>query len=124
MIIVMQNTATAEMVDEVVEVVKEHGLNVEVMHGTSRVAIGVLGDKAKLDEGNILRLPGVKETLKGPTIKKNAKIGANATLLPGVVIGENSLVGAGSVVVRDVPDGVVVVGNPAQIIKNISELPY
>ncbi len=63
MIVVMQNTATKEMVDEVVEVVKEHGLDVEVMHGTSRVAIGVLGDKAQLDEGNILRLPGVKETL-------------------------------------------------------------
>ena len=63
MIIVMQNTATKEMVDEVVDVVKEHGLDVEVMHGTSRVAIGVLGDKAQLDEGNILRLPGVKETL-------------------------------------------------------------
>ena len=63
MIIVMQNTATSEMVDHVVKVVKEHGLNTEVMHGESRVAIGVLGDKTKLDEGNIIRLPGVKETL-------------------------------------------------------------
>lgn len=68
--------------------------------------------------------PGVKETLKGPFIKKGAKIGANATILPGVVIGENALVGAGSVVVKDVPDGAVVAGNPARIIKNISELPY
>ncbi len=63
MIIVMHNTATPEMVDHVVKVVKEHGLNTEVMHGESRVAIGVLGDKTKLDEGNIIRLPGVKETL-------------------------------------------------------------
>lgn len=63
MIIVMQNTATKEMVDEVVEVIKEHGLNVEVMHGTSRVAIGVLGDKTQLEEGNVIRLPGVKEIL-------------------------------------------------------------
>jgi len=63
MIIVMQNTATKKMVDEVVEVIKEHDLNTEVMHGESRVAIGVLGDKTKLDEGNIIRLPGVKETL-------------------------------------------------------------
>ena len=68
--------------------------------------------------------PGVKESLKGPVIKKGAKIGANATILPGVVIGENALVGAGSVVVRDVPDGAVVAGNPAKIIKYISELPY
>lgn len=63
MIIVMQNTATREMVDHVVKVVKEKGLNTEVMHGTSRVAIGVLGDKTKLEEGTILRQPGVKEIL-------------------------------------------------------------
>jgi acetyltransferase-like isoleucine patch superfamily enzyme len=68
--------------------------------------------------------PGVKESLKGPFIKKGAKIGANATILPGIVIGENALVGAGSVVVKDVPDGTVVAGNPARIIKDISELPY
>lgn len=63
MIIVMQNTATRDMVDHVVKVVKDHGLNTEVMHGTSRVAIGVLGDKTKLDEGIIIRQPGVKEIL-------------------------------------------------------------
>ena len=68
--------------------------------------------------------PGAKESLKGPIIKKGAKIGANATILPGVVIGENALVGAGSVVIKDVPDGAVVAGNPARIIKDISELPY
>lgn len=68
--------------------------------------------------------PGVKENLKGPQIKKGAKIGANATLLPGVVIGENAIVGAGSVVVRDVPAGAVVAGNPAKVIKMVKELPY
>lgn len=68
--------------------------------------------------------PGVKSSLRGATVRKNAKIGANATLLPGVVIGENALVGAGTVVTRDVPAGKVVVGNPAQVIRDISELPY
>jgi acetyltransferase-like isoleucine patch superfamily enzyme len=67
---------------------------------------------------------GVKESLKGPLIKRGAKIGANATILPGVVIGESALVGAGSVVVKDVPDGVVVAGNPARIIRQLSDLPY
>ena len=68
--------------------------------------------------------PDAKKNLKGPVIKKGAKIGANATILPGIIIGENALVGAGAVVVHDVPDGAVVAGNPAKIIKYISELPY
>ena len=68
--------------------------------------------------------PGVKDHLAGPVIRKGAKIGANATLLPGVVIGENALVGAGAVVVRDVPPGSVVAGNPARVIRQIADLPY
>jgi len=68
--------------------------------------------------------PGAKETLAGPLIKRGAKVGANATILPGVVIGVNSLVGAGSVVTKDVPDNAVVAGNPARFIKMITTLPY
>jgi acetyltransferase-like isoleucine patch superfamily enzyme len=67
---------------------------------------------------------GVKEALQGPCIKRGAKIGANATILPGVIIGEGVLVGAGAVVVKDVPAGVVVAGNPARIIRQLSDLPY
>lgn len=52
-------------------------------------------------------------------IKKNCWIGAGATILRGVTIGENSVVGAGSVVTKDVPDNVIVAGNPAKIVKNI-----
>jgi len=63
-----------------------------------------------------------KKCLKGPVIKRNAKIGANATILPRVVIGENSLVGAGAVVVSDVKPNSVVVGNPARVIKQIKNL--
>jgi len=70
--------------------------------------------------------PKVKECLKGATIRRGAKIGANATLLPDIVIGEMSLVGAGAVVTRDVPAGVVVAGNPARVVKRVAELtcPY
>ncbi len=64
----------------------------------------------------------VKENLKGAIIKRGAKIGANATLLPGVTIGENALVGAGAVVVHDVPAGAVVVGNPARVVKRVEEI--
>ncbi len=68
--------------------------------------------------------PGVKKDLKGPIIKKGAKIGANSTLMPGIIIGTNALIGAGSVVVCNVPDNAVVVGNPAKVIKYIKDLPY
>lgn len=72
------------------------------------------------------RCPKAKECMKGPTIRKNARIGANATLLPDIIIGENALVGAGSVVVDDVPDNMVVAGVPAKVIKRVDELdcPY
>jgi acetyltransferase-like isoleucine patch superfamily enzyme len=63
-----------------------------------------------------------KANLRGPHLLPGAKIGANATLLPGVVIGKDALVGAGSVVLSDVPDGKVVVGNPARVINDISRL--
>lgn len=50
------------------------------------------------------------------TVKSGASIGANATILPGITVHENAMVGAGAVVTRDVPIGVTVVGNPARII--------
>ena len=49
-------------------------------------------------------------------IKKGASIGANSVILPGVTVGEDALVGAGSVVTKNVPSGVIVAGNPAEII--------
>lgn len=54
-------------------------------------------------------------------IKKGASIGANSTILPGITIGENSMVGAGSVVTKDVPNNAVVYGNPAKIIRYLDE---
>jgi acetyltransferase-like isoleucine patch superfamily enzyme len=52
-------------------------------------------------------------------VKSGASIGANATILPGVTIGENAMVGAGSVVTKDVESGVVVIGNPAKFVRNV-----
>ena len=53
-----------------------------------------------------------------PTIvKSGSSIGANSTILPNLVIGKNSVVGAGAGVTKDVPDGVTVVGSPARILK-------
>jgi acetyltransferase-like isoleucine patch superfamily enzyme len=83
-----------------------------------------LGPNVVLTNAKYPLSPGAKETLAGPLIRKGAKIGANATILPAVVVGINALVGAGSVVVTDVPDNAVVAGNPAKIIKMMHELPY
>jgi acetyltransferase-like isoleucine patch superfamily enzyme len=66
--------------------------------------------------------PEFEECAKGIIIKRNAKIGGNVTIGPKVVVGENSLIGFGSVVVRDIPDNSVAVGNPARVIKKIDEL--
>jgi acetyltransferase-like isoleucine patch superfamily enzyme len=68
------------------------------------------------------RSPEVKESLQGPLVRSGAKIGAGAVLLPAVTVGRDALVGAGAVVVRDVPDGKVVVGNPARVINDLQKL--
>jgi acetyltransferase-like isoleucine patch superfamily enzyme len=81
-----------------------------------------VGPHAVLTNALYPRSPDAKANLRGPRLMKGSKIGANATLLPGVIVGRNALVGAGSVVVEDVPDGKVVVGNPARIIRDVSEL--
>ncbi|MDE6144954.1 MAG: sugar O-acetyltransferase, partial [Muribaculaceae bacterium] len=53
-------------------------------------------------------------------IGKNAWIGAGATILPGVTIGDNAIIGAASVVTKNVPADTIVAGNPAKFIKHIS----
>ena len=57
------------------------------------------------------------------TVKRGASIGSGATLLCGITIGENALIGAGSVVTRDVPPNAVVAGNPARIKKSLAARP-
>ncbi|EXF95556.1 WxcM-like protein [Pseudomonas fluorescens HK44] len=61
------------------------------------------------------------EAFSGIIIKQGASVGANATILPGVTIGEEAMVGAGAVVVSDVPDRAVVVGNPAKVIRYLTK---
>ncbi len=58
----------------------------------------------------------------GPTIKRGARIGVNVTILPGVTVGEYALVGAGSVVTKDVPPHAVVYGNPARVQTTVDEI--
>ena len=61
------------------------------------------------------------ELLKGPTIRRGARIGGGAILCPGVEVGEEAFVGAGAVVTKDVPPRAVVVGSPARVIREVPD---
>lgn len=74
------------------------------------------------DDPHPMNCPKYKECRGGATVKRLARIGANSTILPGVTVGENALVGAGSVVTKDVPSNAVVAGSPARVIKMVDEL--
>jgi acetyltransferase-like isoleucine patch superfamily enzyme len=74
------------------------------------------------DDPHPMNCPRYRDCVGGAVVRRLARIGANATVLPGVEIGAGALVGAGSVVVDDVPPGAVVAGNPARVIKRVDEL--
>jgi acetyltransferase-like isoleucine patch superfamily enzyme len=59
--------------------------------------------------------------MKGPTIRRGARVGGGAILCPGIEVGEEAFVGAGAVVIKDVPPRSVVVGNPARVLREVPE---
>jgi acetyltransferase-like isoleucine patch superfamily enzyme len=61
------------------------------------------------------------ELMKGPTIRRGARVGGGAILCPGIEIGEDAFVGAGAVVTKDVPPRVVVVGSPARVLRDVPD---
>lgn len=73
------------------------------------------------DKRMTYRRPQVPFERRAPRILRAARVGGASVLLPTVTIGENALVGAGSVVTKDVPDGAIVFGNPAQIVGWVPE---
>jgi len=83
-----------------------------------------LGPNVVITNAKYPKSPKAKKELKGAYIKRRAIIGANSTLLPGITIGEHAIIGAGSVVTKDVPGKHVVAGNPAKLINKIKNLPY
>jgi acetyltransferase-like isoleucine patch superfamily enzyme len=106
------------------------GKNVFINHACSFLDMGgitiedhvLIGPRVNLVTENHPLDPGDRRALvtKPVIIKRNAWIGAGATVLPGVTIGENSVVAAGAVVSKDVPANVVVGGIPAKIIKSLN----
>lgn len=105
------------------------GKNVFINHGCSFLDLGgitieddvLIGPQVKLLTENHPLDPAARKGLitRPILIKQNSWIGAGATILPGVTIGENSVVAAGAVVSKDVPTNTVVGGIPAKLIKNI-----
>lgn len=81
-----------------------------------------IGPNVVITNAKYPRSKSAKDNLIGATVRKSAKIGANVTTLPGVEIGENSLIGSASLVNKSIPRGVVAVGNPAKVIKNVNEI--
>jgi acetyltransferase-like isoleucine patch superfamily enzyme len=62
-----------------------------------------------------------KALMKGPTIRRGARVGGGAILCPGIEVGEEAFVGAGAVVTKDVPPRTVVVGNPARVLRDVPD---
>lgn len=106
------------------------GKNVFINHACSFLDLGgitiedhvLIGPRVNLTTENHPVDPTKRKhlDLKSILIKRNAWIGAGATILPGVTIGENSIVAAGAVVNKDVPDNCIVGGIPAKLIKTIT----
>jgi acetyltransferase-like isoleucine patch superfamily enzyme len=61
------------------------------------------------------------DLVRGPTIRRGARVGGGAILCPGVEIGEEAFVGAGAVVTKDVPPRALVVGNPARVLRDVPD---
>lgn len=78
-----------------------------------------IGPNATFTNDRMPRSKVYPEKFLGITVRKGASIGANATILPGITIGEHSMIGAGAVVTKDVEPYCVVAGNPARIIRKL-----
>lgn len=104
------------------------GCNVKVHCNVYIAQFTVIEDDAFLAPGVIVAndphpgCPAAKDCMRGPIIKRRAQIGVNVTLLPGITVGEGAVIGAGSVVTRDVPAHTLAYGNPARVVKDVKEL--
>ncbi len=97
------------------------GVTIEdrVFVGHNVTFINDIFPRATAEDG---RLKTEEDWVCAPTfVKQGASIGSSATLLCGITVGENAMIGAGSVVTKDVPANTVVAGNPARILKRISK---
>jgi acetyltransferase-like isoleucine patch superfamily enzyme len=101
------------------------GSNVKIHCNVYIAQFTVLEDEVFLAPGVILANdphPLCGLCMRGPTIKRSARIGVNVTILSHLTIGEGALIGAGSVVTHDIPPHTVAYGNPARPVKHVDDL--
>ena len=104
------------------------GNNVKIHNNVYVTQFTVIEDEAFLGPGVSLAndihpgCPDALECMRGPHIKRGARIGINACVLPRVTIGEYAVIGAGSVVTADIPPRMVAYGNPARVMGKIEDL--
>jgi serine acetyltransferase len=77
----------------------------------------VIGDNVIIRQNTTIGIARISE--RPPRICNNVNIGANSVIIGDIIIGENSIIGAGSVVIKNVPPNSLVVGNPAEVVKKI-----
>ena len=87
---------------------------INALHGVT------IGDGVQVGSHcSIYSISTIDDTMGPVTLKRNCRIGAHSVILPGVTVGENSIVGAMSLVTRDIPANVIAVGIPARVLKRI-----
>jgi len=102
------------------------GNNTKIMDNTHITGNMIIGDGvfistlvATTNDNNIGAKGYNEELIKGPTIENNVLVGATASLLPNVLIGEGSIIASGAVVTKDVPKKTMVMGIPARVVKTL-----
>lgn len=104
------------------------GSHVKIHTGVYVAQFTIIEDEVFLAPGVIIAndphpgCPRSRDCMRGPVIRKGAQIGVNVTLLPFITIGENALIGAGSVVTHDIPPRAAAYGNPARIVGIVDDL--
>jgi acetyltransferase-like isoleucine patch superfamily enzyme len=103
----------------IVDGLTEIGSHVSIQSSVYIPLNTVIGDKVFIGPKAVLtndKYPlRKKERLKGPILRRGVSVGANATLLPGIEIGEGAMIAAGAVVTKDIPPWKLAIGNPARI---------
>lgn len=108
----------------------QFGKNVFINHHLTMMSIGgiTIGDNVQIGP-NVMMATDNHDTdnhavlrCRSIVLKENVWVGANVVILPGVTVGKNSIIGAGSIVTKDVPANVVVAGNPARVLKKLNQI--